>query len=114
MQDDLITKAPGMTFTDLRDKPRPTPRVIHALGRPKYYYRIWKLANQSLIEGNIKWGFHDRLRPLPVEKVQSKWDKDHGQRASRGALGSVKLSEDVLPTSKVVFWPKVRKKTAFH
>ena len=34
MQEDLIIKAPGMTFTiGLADKPKPTPRVIHALGR---------------------------------------------------------------------------------
>jgi hypothetical protein len=34
MQDDFMTKAPGMKFSiNVRDKTKPTPRVIHALGK---------------------------------------------------------------------------------
>ena len=33
MQDELKAKAPGMRFgIDVTEKPRPMPRVIHALG----------------------------------------------------------------------------------
>ena len=57
--------------------------------------------------GNIKWGFSSGLRPLPVEKVQSKWDLDH-ERQTRDEDGSEanRMLDDV-PTSKVVSWPKV-------
>ena len=34
MQDELKSKAPGMRFgVDVTEKPRPMPRVIHALGK---------------------------------------------------------------------------------
>ena len=56
--------------------------------------------------GNIKWGFSDGLRPLPVEKVQSKWDFEH-ELKSRGNMGSSTKLDEFVPTSKVVSWPKV-------
>ena len=56
--------------------------------------------------GNIKWGFSVGLRPLPVEKVQSKWDFEH-ELKSRGNMGSSTKLDEFVPTSKVVSWPKV-------
>ena len=56
--------------------------------------------------GNIKWGFSDGLRPIPVEKVQSKWDFEH-ELKSRGNMGSSTKLDEFVPTSKVVSWPKV-------
>merc|ERR1719483_1950771 len=59
MQEDIIPRAAGMRFAlGDQDQPKPTPRVIQALG-------------------NIKWGFSDGTRPLPVEQIQSKWDLEH-------------------------------------
>ena len=56
--------------------------------------------------GNIKWGFSDGLRPIPVEKVQSKWDFEL-ELKSRGNMGSSTKLDEFVPTSKVVSWPKV-------
>ena len=56
--------------------------------------------------GNIKWGFSDGLRPIPVEKVQSKWDFEL-ELKSHGNMGSSTKLDEFVPTSKVVSWPKV-------
>ena len=58
------------------------------------------------ISGNIKFGFSDGSQPLPVEKIQSKWDLENVPRAAL-ELNSTQL-DDVVPTSKAVSWPKVR------
>ncbi len=88
MKDDIMAKAPGMKFViDINEKVRVTPRVIHALG-------------------NIKWGFSDGLRPIAVEKVQSKWDREH-EMYQLGQFGSTSKLDEYEPTSKAVSWPKV-------
>eukprot|EP00093_Oithona_nana_P009288 09288.XXX_87616_88702_1 [CDS] Oithona nana genome sequencing. len=88
MKDELLSKAPGMKFgVDVTEKPRPLPTVIHALG-------------------NIKWGFSDGLKPLPIDKVQSKWDLDHARQQRDFGESNMKTNEPE-PTSKAIAWPKV-------
>ena len=62
------------------------------------------------ITGNIKWGFSDGLRPVPVEKVQTKWDLEHEQKTRDVASSSTNSAQldEVVTTSKAVSWPKVR------
>ena len=60
------------------------------------------------ITGNIKWGFSDGLRPVPVEKVQTKWDLEHEQKTRDVDSTNSSQLDDVVATSKAVSWPKVR------
>ena len=55
--------------------------------------------------GNIKWGFSDGKCPLPVEKIQSKWDLEHEAKARE--MGSTTKLDEFQPTYRVVSWPKV-------
>ena len=112
MKEEILTKAPGMKFVvDLRNsdkKKRMTPRVIHALGRDLFFF---SLDDSAIFDaGNIKWGFSDGKKPLPIEKIQSKWDKEHnikaGQDASADSRPDGSKDEYVL-TSMAVSWPKV-------
>ena len=68
--------------------------------------RALKKTISYSISGNIKFGFSDGSQPLPVEKIQSKWDLENVPRAAL-ELNSTQL-DDVVPTSKAVSWPKVR------
>ena len=43
---------------------------------------------------------------MPVEKVQSKWDLENEVKA-RATMGSTAKLDEILPTTKVVMWPKV-------
>ena len=43
---------------------------------------------------------------MPVEKVQSKWDLENEVKA-RATMGSTVKLDEILPTTKVVMWPKV-------
>ena len=43
---------------------------------------------------------------MPVEKVQSKWDLENEVKA-RATMGSTEKLDEILPTTKVVMWPKV-------
>ena len=58
-----------------------------------------------LLTGNIKWGFSDGRKPLPIEKVQSKWDKEHHAKEKHKANQNVK--DEYMLTSRAVSWPKV-------
>lgn len=92
MKDEILKKAPGMRFVmDINESggKKVKPRVIHALG-------------------NIKWGFTQGMKPVPVEQIQSKWDKgreEEGKKLRRSR--SVEDLEEFKPTSKAVNWTQV-------
>ncbi|XP_059094121.1 ankyrin-1-like [Tigriopus californicus] len=88
MKDEIMNKAPGMKFVlDVSDEKRKlTPRVIHALG-------------------NIKWGFTDGIKPVPVDVIQSRWDKEHAH--SKGGANSMEEMEEFALTSRAVNWAQV-------
>lgn len=89
MREELLVRAPGMKFVlETPEDLRVTPRVIHALG-------------------NIKWGFSDGFRPLAVDLVQSKWDKDHLVKTKRPETTGGVILEELVPTSKAVNWAQV-------
>ena len=89
MKEEIMNKAPGMKFVlDISDEgARLTPRVIHALG-------------------NIKWGFTDGLKPIPIEQIQSKWDRE--KLLNKGRTGSTEQMEEFKLTSRAVNWGHVK------
>ena len=61
-----------------------------------------------MFPGNIKWGFTDGLKPVPVEAVQSRWDKEHEVRSQSKRAASVADGfEEYELTSRAVSWPQV-------
>lgn len=57
--------------------------------------------------GNIKWGFTDGVKPIPIEQIQSKWDKEHAHKSHHLNGSMDDLEVEFKPTSKVVNWSQV-------
>ena len=64
------------------------------------------LRFEFLFPGNIKWGFTDSRKPIPIDKIQSKWDKEHKIKLSQ-QKEQEDAKDEYLLTSKAVSWTKV-------
>ena len=52
------------------------------------------------------------MKPIPVEQVQSKWDKEHMQEKVRRSRQEDEM-EEFKPTSKAVNWSQVIRRSIF-
>lgn len=45
------------------------------------------------------------MKPVPVDIIQSRWDKEHAH--SKGGANSMEEMEEFVPTSRAVNWAQV-------
>ena len=61
----------------------------------------------SFYVGNIKWGFTNTTKPLPVEQIQSKWDKEYQSKRLNQETQEAVKDIDCIPIHEAVSWGKV-------